>query len=267
MTIERGGVRGAVRAVVLGSGLNRLLHAGARAVTAVLIGVNKLAAWVMTVRWGIYGVPWFDHRFDYLRGPENWYWCERGVLALRQMPADARVLDVCCGDGTYSGLFYVKRARSVDAIDRDDDALAVARARYTDARLNFRRQDVLADPFPGSSYDLVSFFAALEHFSSAAGYELLQKIGRTLSPQGVLIGSTPIVPHLGGHNDEHDNEFLSEEQVRVFLAPLFGKVELYTSQWVDRGECYFECREPIALDADAVKAALARYDAFLKSRS
>ena len=170
------------------------------------------------------------------------------------------MLDLCCGDGTYSGLFYSGRAGSVDAVDRDPRAVALAKRRHSKPNVQYFCRDILLEPFPRPEYDVVFFFVAIEHFSIEAGTDLLQKIGSSLSQrQGVLFGSTPILPHRGGHNDEHDNEFLSVEQLKLFLEPHFSRVEVWCSNWPMRTECYFTCEGPILLTEDHRREAMKRY--------
>ena len=236
-----------VRAFLGATGLSAALYLLFSAAIGALLMVNRLAGHAFTYLWGLLDIPWFDHRIDHLRGPENWHWHERGVLAQRVMKPGGRVLDLCCGDGIYSGLVYAPHAAQVDAVDRDGLALAMARWRFRRPNLRFLRRDIVHDELPAATYDTVCWFEAIEHFSVEAGHRVLAKVARALAPTGgVLIGSTSIFAHAGGHNDEHDNEFLTVEQLQAFLAPHFAQVEIRTSPWPDRTAAYFECREPRA---------------------
>ena len=153
-----------------------------------------------TKGWGFLNISWFDHLFDHLRGPSNWHWYERGILGCRIIKPDDIVLDICCGDGIYSGLFYSQKAKFVDAVDRDDHALSYAKRRYRRDNVQFHKVDVINEGFHKRIYDVVFLFAAIEHFSIENGMKLLQKIANVLvtSKNGTFFGSTPIFQERGG---------------------------------------------------------------------
>jgi len=109
-----------------------------------------------TKSWGFLNISWFNHLFDHLCGPSNWHWYERGILGYRIIRPGDIVLDLCCGDGIYSGLFYSQRAKFVDAIDRDDRALSYARRRYQRDNVQFNKMDVINEDFPKKI--MMSFF-------------------------------------------------------------------------------------------------------------
>ncbi|MBI5151389.1 MAG: class I SAM-dependent methyltransferase [Candidatus Pacebacteria bacterium] len=209
-----------------------------------LILCCRFVGYVYTQGWSFFHVSWYDHRFDFLRGPSNWYWTERGVLGNYHIPFDGEVLDLCCGDGTFSGLFYSTRAKHVDALDIDPEAIQTAKSVYAKPNVSYQVQDVLRGSYPKKFYDTILLFVAIEHFSVEHGRDLLKKIGAHLqNDQSTFIGSTVLFEKRGGHNFEHDNEFLSEKQVKDFLTPYFKEVRLWISSWPKgRQECYFVCR-------------------------
>jgi len=229
-----------------------------------LLKLNRVVGSFYSKMCGRFGVTWFDHRFDYFRGPENWYWYERGILGHRVINPGDTVLDVCCGDGIFSGLFYSVNAGFVDAVDRDKKAISLAKKRYSKPNVRFYIADVIKELFPRTNYDVVSLFEAIEHFSVEAGTRLLQKIAASLSStKGTLVGSTPIVTSKGGHNPEHDNEFLSMEQLRLFLEYHFTEVDLWLTKWPTRNACYFICSRPILLSEEKILQAIQQYRGFI----
>ncbi len=218
---------------------------------------SKGIGYLYTRSWGTLGITFFDHRFDHLRGPENWHWMERGVFGARLIPRGGTVLDLGCGDGIFSGLCYSPVAGSVDAIDRDSRAISLARKRYPQENVHWHVSDILLDAFPRDRYDTVFLFAVIEHFSVAAGTDLIRKIGAALEPGGTLLGSTPLFHELGGHNDEHDNEFFSEEYLRAFLEPHFETLEIWVSRWPNRNEAYFQGAGYRSLDPSTLEQHVA----------
>jgi len=196
-----------------------------------------------TANWGALNQAWYDHRYDWARGPSYWYWMERGVYANRYIEDGNAVLDLCCGDGMYT-LFYVDKARVVYGVDGDAHAVAHANAHYARPNVKFYHADALRGVWPIAEADVVTFYAALEHFTAADGRALLKRIADILAPGGRLIGSTPLFPQGDGvHAADHRNEFASQEELRKFLLSVFGSVELWTSRWnSQRAEMYFLCR-------------------------
>ena len=84
-------------------------------VSGFLIWINKVVAHRYVRLWSGLGKPWFDHRFDYLRGPEYIWWQERGVLGNFSIPEGSSILDLCCGDGFYDKHYFSRRAARIDA--------------------------------------------------------------------------------------------------------------------------------------------------------
>lgn len=190
--------------------------------------------------WRRLGISWYDHRYDWARGPGNWMWCERGILGHHYIHEGDRVLDLCCGDGMFCGLVFSKKASLVHGVDKNPQAIALARELYASENVGFFKMDVLEDDFPASEYDAVLFYQAIEHFAyEEIGY-LLSKVAQSLAPDGILLGSTVLL----GMNDnlEHAVEFTSIEEVERLLSAHFGHVTTWTTTWQSsRTEVYFLC--------------------------
>jgi len=184
--------------------------------------------------------PWYDHRYDWARGPENWMWYERGILGHRYIREGDQVLDLCCGDGMFSGLIFSKKASLVHGIDRSSQVIALARELYARENVTFFEGNVLEDDFPAPEYDTVVFFAAIEHFTCEEIHHLLDKIVQVLAPNGLLLGSTLLFGK--GGNAEHAIEFETVGELESLLAPHFGQVTTWTTVWNQwRTEVYFLC--------------------------
>lgn len=194
--------------------------------------------------WPEMGITWFDHRFDWLRGPEWWAWHERGFAPMKHITSESRVLDLCSGDGFYAGAFYGRVAKIVHGLDRDKRAISHAKFYHMSDNVKFFHQDVFEE-WPQLKYDVIVCMAAIEHFSATQADELLRKVSSALSEDGVFIGSTIITtdPNKHGRNPEHDREFRSELELHQFLGRQFGEIHTWTSQWgATRQDTYFECR-------------------------
>jgi len=224
--------------------LSRGVLSWVRVGSSLLILINRLYGKLYTKLWQYADLASYEHRFDHLRGVDNFYWVERGIKGLRYLPEKAKVLDLGCGDGIYSGIFYSTRAKHIDAIDYDHKIISLAKKYYKKPNINFICSNILTDVFPDTNYNVAFLFAVIEHFSVKEGQALLKKISLSLATGGCLLGSTPLFSEIGGHNIEHQNEFSSEEGLRIFLFPFFESIEIWVSPWPGRRECYFLCQKP-----------------------
>lgn len=192
--------------------------------------------------WGRRRLSWYDHYFDYLRGPEHWYWLERGIVAADYVRSGDRVLDLCCGDGSYSGIFLAPKADAVDAMDISAEAIDAARQRWQRPNTNFQVGDVLRDPFARPRYDVVLLLAGLEYFSPDEGQALLQRIaGVVESGKGVLIGCTPVWGERPGYSAGQRSHVTTVDELRAVLAPHFQPVKIFRGRDPSRPLYYFVC--------------------------
>ena len=99
-----------------------------------------------------------------------------------------RVLDAACGEG-YGSQLLAPLSESVLGLDMDPEAIAHARARYSEANMLFQQADVAALKLDSGSFDIIASFETLEHLH--AHDEMLDGFKRTLAPGGLLLLSSP----------------------------------------------------------------------------
>lgn len=99
----------------------------------------------------------------------------------RNLPDDARILDVGCGDGFHLGLLrkFGKKTWSLEGVDIDTHAIEAA----TRSGLNVQLGVVEEIDLPKESYDLVIMIMTIEHVEKPdevlrSTYKLLRKGGR-----------------------------------------------------------------------------------------
>lgn len=219
--------------------IKRLIHSFADT----LIRVNKTMGNSYVILFKDWGVSWFDHRFDYLRGVSNYHWMERAFYALDKIQKGDEVLDIGCGDGSFDGIFFADKAKRVMAIDRDQIAILHARKYYKRDNVDYYRFDITKKKLPKDKFNVILMFAVIEHFSKLEGLNVLRNIKFSMKKDGVFFGSTPIFKILGKSNWEHENEFTSKKQLKIFLSEVFSKVKIRERGWAEgRRECYFECK-------------------------
>lgn len=137
-----------------------------------------------------------------------------------ELVADARVLDLACGEG-FGAAMLRARAREVVAVDIDRATVDHARRTYRAPGLEFRvgsitDPDLLADEDP---FDVITCFEAIEHVEDHEA--VLRLIAARLRPGGLVLMSTPDTTVYQGH-DHRDNPFHVKELTASEFASLLG---------------------------------------------
>jgi ubiquinone/menaquinone biosynthesis C-methylase UbiE len=138
----------------------------------------------------------------------------RRFLASVLRPGD-RVLDLGCGEGTFSGLAAEGGAGSV--IGADIAEAALARARRAHPELSFQRLDPDRPlPLADNGFELVWASEVIEHVADTALW--LSEVRRVLAPGGRLAITTP----------DHGRLRLLVGGVERYSQPLGDHLHLYT---------------------------------------
>ena len=107
----------------------------------------------------------------------------RLLSACKGLPAEARILDVGCGDGFHLGLLrdFGEPGWTLEGVDSSERAVKAA------ARNKIRVYHGLLDEVPlrESSYDMVLLIATVEHVDDPPG--LLQRVRQLLKPGGRVL--------------------------------------------------------------------------------
>jgi SAM-dependent methyltransferase len=163
-------------------------------------------------------LPWTGERYvPTVTGDTALEHLHRYALALR-LAEGKRVLDVACGEG-YGSRLLADKAASVIGIDLDAETVSHAQTRYALPNLEFRQGDCAALPLPDASIDLAVSFETLEHHAEHGA--MLAELRRVLTPEGVLLISTPDRRHYSDErqytNPFHVRELYAEEFRRLVL--------------------------------------------------
>jgi SAM-dependent methyltransferase len=237
------------------SALKRVIKSAAVAVLrrapldGLLAGINalesRLAGLILFRDWSLlaYGRPqFFKHRIDLARWdaePHRWSFAARGVYAREKMFRGCTVLDLCCGDGTYSRLFFSDVASKIDAVDNDRFALGYARRYNTAAPISYHEIDIVSQPLPDTRYDIVVWNAAICYFEQAQIRNILGKIVRAGKPGMRLCG---MLPKAAGYVD-HKTEFADARSVEALLEEYFDAVTVREVDEISAVTFYFSASE------------------------
>ena len=192
-----------------------------------------------------YGWPqFFNHQinlYQWMYRPSAWNFTARGVYARERMFRGCKVLDLCCGDGSYSYLFFSDIAGAIDAVDRDPQALLHARKYYASRpNIRYRRLDIVTDEFPRSDYDFVVWNTAICYFDIQDIHRILRKIADCGTPGMYLYGNAPLTT---GYVD-HKTEFKDAAELQGLLMNYFTDVHVQQIDELTMQNVYFRAAGP-----------------------
>ncbi|MDB4805032.1 class I SAM-dependent methyltransferase [bacterium] len=173
--------------------------------------------------------------------PMRWAFTARGVYARENMFKGSKVLDLCCGDGSYSYLFFSDIAGRIDAVDNDIQAITYARKYFSSSTTEHYQIDIVNQPLPSADYDFVVWNAAICYFDEFAIRRVLSKIVDAGKQSMKLTG---MLPKANGWVD-HKTEFSDSAEVERLLLKYFKTVSI---KEVDEGTTitfYFQASSPL----------------------
>ncbi len=149
----------------------------------------------------------------------HWWFAARRAIAESivrrlRLPPGARILDAGCGTG--GNLAMLSRYGRVDAMELDDQARQMAKAKGFAQVLSGELPNKV--PYPQGQFDLVALLDVLEHVEDDCG--TLEVLVSLLKPGGCLLISVPAFPFLWSAHDE-----VHHHKRRYFLGGLKSKLE------------------------------------------
>jgi len=182
--------------------------------------------------WTVPPTPEFTDHFinQYFLWPElkRTFWLEGAVMCSLAMKRGGRYLELCCGGGFYSDMFYASIARELVAVDFDPRAIELARRHHGRDNIRYEIVDI-RKALPDGPFDGVIWDGAIEHFSSAEIAAVMAEIKRQLVPNGVLSGYTIAESGEGLQHPDHEQEFKGMDDLATRLKPYFRNVLVFES--------------------------------------
>lgn len=182
------------------------------------------------------------HNARHLENLDGWYfsidsnldWLESGVLARMAMKPEFKVLDLCCGDGAYSYLFFRDIASHIDAVDYSPKTLKYAKKYFSANNITYHVQNILQDDFPSAEYDLIFWRAGIAYFDELENRKILDKISNSLKVGGVLIGATPKANPTDRLTAGQKRLFTSQQDLMATLVEFFPNTEIIETTYPRR---------------------------------
>jgi len=136
---------------------------------------------------------------------EDWHWWFAGRHRLTNAlferwiggDRDQRILDVGCGTG--GNLFFLERWGRVIGLDLKALPLSLARSRQVSGLV---QASVVALPFPGESFSLITAFDVLYHRWIEDDRQAIREFYRLIRPGGWLLVTDSALPFLWSPHDE-----------------------------------------------------------------
>jgi 2-polyprenyl-3-methyl-5-hydroxy-6-metoxy-1,4-benzoquinol methylase len=168
------------------------------------------------------------------------------------------VLDVGCGDGTYTlDLFAAAQPSRIHAIDRAEQAIELGRRRAGDKPITFEACSAESLPFPDGSFDIALLRGVLHHLDRpTAALREAMRVARLLvvtEPNGY----NPVLKALerfSAYHIEHEERSFFPVTLATWIRRLGGSVG--SLRYV--GLVPFFCPDPMARALKAVEPALER---------
>lgn len=111
-----------------------------------------------------------------------------GALRRHADLSGGRLLDVGCGDGTYTRIL-AQQFEQTEAIDIQADRLAMFRGSLDSDRIRVRYMSMDALEYPDAHFDIVTAIEVIEHVTDLD--TALREVVRVLRPGGVFALTTP----------------------------------------------------------------------------
>ena len=143
----------------------------------------------------------------------------RGVFNQLFLDSTNTVLELGCGDGYNTEVFYSPAVKEIYAIDILEDAINFARSYHKAKNITYQLADAVKGYPVQISFDRIICDCFLEQLDTKQQGELFEKIINSLSANGICLGSTVLKTDIN-YLSHNKNEF-TDESFTSFASKFF----------------------------------------------
>jgi cyclopropane fatty-acyl-phospholipid synthase-like methyltransferase len=135
-------------------------------------------------------------------------------------------LELCCGSGYYTNLFYSPFASEIVAVDFDPRAIEMARRFHQRPNIRYEVMDI-RETLPIGPFEAVIWDGAIEHFTVEEIDGIMEKIRRAMKPSARLLGYTVAEAADAPQLPTHETHFEGIADLGAFLKRYFKNVRVF----------------------------------------
>ena len=143
----------------------------------------------------------------------------RGVFNQLFLDSSNTVLELGCGDGYNTQVFFAPAVKEIYAIDLSESAIQFAKTNHPANNIMYKLADAVADYPTNMKYDRVICDCFIEQLAASQQEELFKKIAASLSLNGICLGSTVLKTELNYLS--HNKHEFSDAAFSAFSAKFF----------------------------------------------
>jgi SAM-dependent methyltransferase len=180
--------------------------------------------------WQVKPVPEFNEHFInlfYLMPRlRRTFWLEGAVMCGLGIEPGGRILELCCGSGFYTDLFYSPFASEIVAVDFDPRAIEFARTFHARDNVRYEIVDIRSELPPGP-FDTVIWDGAIEHFTADEVGIILARARQVSVNNVLLLGYTVAEESTAPEHPEHEQHFHGIDDLAALLKKSFENVRVF----------------------------------------
>jgi SAM-dependent methyltransferase len=133
----------------------------------------------------------YINQFFLLSALKRTWWIEGAVFCGLAIKPGSRILELGCGTGYYSDIFFSPFASEVVAIDIDQRAIETARRFHQATNIRYEVMD-FTKTLPDGPFDLVAWSPTIAAYTVQDVHELMTRLREIMSKDALLYGWTAV---------------------------------------------------------------------------
>jgi len=154
------------------------------------------------------------------------FWLEGAAFCGLGLREGMRILELCCGSGFYTDMFYAPFASEIVAVDFDPRALETAARLHPARNIRYEWHDI-RHSLPDGPFDAVIWDGAIEHFTEAEIESIMGRLGERMVNNAPLLGYTVAETTEAPEHPDHETHFEGIADLGALLKRFFTNVRVF----------------------------------------